>query len=93
VIEPVLSSKAYRKRWARWIQKVWGTDPLVCPKCGKKMGIVAFIEDQAVIREILTHLDLWTVPERPPPKLFLQDLDDYEIVTAQAPENSIPPLF
>ncbi|MGV8118458.1 MAG: acid--CoA ligase [Candidatus Xenobiia bacterium LiM19] len=45
------------------------------------MDIVSFIEDQAMIRKILTHLDLWKVPERPPPKLLFQDLDDYDIAS------------
>ena len=81
VKEPALSSKAYRKRWAQWIQKVWGTDPLLCPRCGEKMSIIAFVEDQAVIRKILTHLDLWAIPERPPSKPLLQDLDDYDIAS------------
>jgi hypothetical protein len=81
VIEPVLSSKAYRKRWAQWIQKVWATDPLLCPRCGDKMGIVAFIEDRAVIKKILTYLDLWVVPKRPPPKPLLRDLDEYDIAS------------
>ena len=49
--------------------------------CGEKMDIVSFIEDQVVIRKILTHLDLWTIPERPPPKSLLQDLDDYDIAS------------
>ncbi|MGV8120390.1 MAG: hypothetical protein AB2L14_11565 [Candidatus Xenobiia bacterium LiM19] len=31
--------QAYRKKWAQWIQKVWGTDPLLCPKCGEKMNL------------------------------------------------------
>jgi|GEM_PF-5880154 len=47
----------------------------------RKMDIVFFIEDQAVIRKILTYLDLWTIPERPPPKSLLQDLDDYDIAS------------
>ena len=81
VIEPVLSSKAYRKRWAAWIQKVWGTDPLLCPKCGEKMHIIAFIEDQVVIWKILVSLDLWEKSARPPPKSLLQDSDDYDIAS------------
>jgi hypothetical protein len=32
VIEPVLSSKSYGKRWAAWMKIVWDTDPLVRPK-------------------------------------------------------------
>jgi hypothetical protein len=72
------SSKAYRKRWAQWIQKVWGTDPLVCPRCGEKMSVIALIEDQVVIKKILVCLDLWEVPARPPPRPLLQDLAEYD---------------
>ncbi len=81
VIEPKLSSKAYRKRWAQWIQKIWSTDPFVCPKCGKEMGIVAFIEDQAVIRKILVSMNICEDPERPPPRPLpraLHEYDEYE---------------
>jgi hypothetical protein len=60
---------------------VWGTDPIVCTRCGEKMGIVTFIEDQAVIRKILTHLDLRAVSERPPSNSLLRDLDDYDIAS------------
>ncbi len=81
IIEPKLSSKTYRKRWAAWINKIWNTDPLICPKCGATLEIIAFIEDHAVIKNILTSLDLWKIPERPPPKPLLQDLDEYEIAS------------
>lgn len=43
IIEPVLASKAYRKRWAVWIKKIWNEDPLTCPRCGAMMDTVAFI--------------------------------------------------
>jgi hypothetical protein len=33
------------------------------------MKIISFIEDQQVIRDILTHLGLWLVRSRPPPKI------------------------
>jgi hypothetical protein len=33
------------------------------------MRIISFIEDAQVIREILTHLELWLVRSRPPPKI------------------------
>jgi hypothetical protein len=32
------------------------------------MKIIAFLEDQAVVRKILTHLGIWETPPRPPPK-------------------------
>ena len=48
-----------RKSWARLIAKVYLTDPLQCPKCSGKMRIISFIEEEAVIKKILVHLDLW----------------------------------
>ena len=63
------SSKAYRKNWARLIQKIYETDPLCCPKCSGKMRILSFIEDEQVIEKILKHLGLWEMKARPPPKI------------------------
>ena len=60
-----------RRRWAMLIQQVYHADPLLCPKCGGTMKIIAFIEaNQAnVIRKILQHCGLWEDPApRPPPK-------------------------
>jgi hypothetical protein len=60
IIAPIsLSRKRFKKNWARLIQKIYNVDPLKCPKCGGKMRIIAFIEEDAVIRKILTHLNLW----------------------------------
>ena len=56
ILEPPLPDKALRKNWARLIQKIYEVDPLVCPACRGKMGVIAFIEEQEVIRKILTHL-------------------------------------
>jgi hypothetical protein len=60
IITPItLSRKRFKKNWARLIQKIYNVDPLKCPKCGGKMRIIAFIEEDAIIRKILTHLNLW----------------------------------
>ena len=43
-------------------------DPLICPACGGKMRIIAFIQNKETIEHILEHLGL--LPEhahRPPP--------------------------
>ena len=62
------SSTPSRKEWARMIQKIYEVDPLRCPKCNGAMRILAFIEDQEVIRKILSHLGLWKrTPRAPPP--------------------------
>ena len=46
-----------RKRaWARLLAKVYEIDPLVCPKCGSVMKIIAVIQDPVEIRDILAHL-------------------------------------
>ncbi|MHB8896858.1 MAG: transposase [Candidatus Geothermincolia bacterium] len=61
-------AKAARASWARFIKKVFAADPPVCPDCGGAMRIIAFIEDQRVVRAILEHLSLWVEP-RPTPAL------------------------
>src|SRR3990172_2024180 len=45
--------------WRELIKKVWNIDPLLCPKCGGQMRLIALIEDDQVIEEILRHLGLW----------------------------------
>jgi hypothetical protein len=69
ILEPEGNVKALRKSWARLIQKIYEVDPLVCPHCKGTMRIISFIEDQQVIRDILTHLELWLFRSRPPPKM------------------------
>jgi hypothetical protein len=68
VIENNLSRKAFRRNWARLIQKVYHTDPLVCPKCNGNMKIIAFIEEEDTIRQILKHLGLWLPGNHDPPE-------------------------
>jgi len=55
------------KGWAEMIRKVYEVDPMVCPKCGGKMKIIAFLTDYAVVDRIINHLKLSFVAERPPP--------------------------
>ena len=52
--------------WARFIRKVYETDPLECPKCKGFRRIIALIEDPRVIWRILAHLGLWA-PEASAP--------------------------
>jgi hypothetical protein len=61
-----ISRKAFRKNWARLIQKIYNVDPLLCPKCLGSMRIIAFIEDNQIVKKILQHLDLWHVKRKPP---------------------------
>jgi len=57
-----------RKNWARLIQKIYEVDPLTCPKCQGSMRVIAFIENEDVIRKILKHLGLWEVKRKPRPR-------------------------
>ena len=67
ILEPELTDKAFRKDWARLIQKIYEVDPLLCPKCSSEMRVIAFIEDPDVIKKILKHLGLWDVKRKPQP--------------------------
>jgi hypothetical protein len=66
------SDRLARRRWAMLIQRVYNADPLLCPRCGGTMKIVAFIEahQQDIIRKILEHCGRWQdPPPRGPPNL------------------------
>ncbi len=56
------SARAYV--WALLLARIYEVLPLVCPKCGGEMKIIAFITEAAVIREILGHLGEPTSPPR-----------------------------
>ncbi|MCG8346369.1 MAG: transposase [Chloroflexales bacterium] len=47
---------ARKRAWARLLAKVYEVDPLVCPKCGADMTVIAIIEDPNEIKRILQHL-------------------------------------
>ena len=74
--EDVPGSKLARSRWAAMIQKVYEINPLECPRCGKEMRIISFIEkrDQPdVVKKILKHCKLWMEPKtRAPPSFALE---------------------
>ncbi|TLN21077.1 transposase [bacterium] len=55
------------KGWAEMIRKVDEVDPMLCPKCGGLMRVIAFLTDYAVVDRIIDHLNLTFVAERPPP--------------------------
>jgi hypothetical protein len=48
--------------------KIDPKDSLTCPKRQGWMRILAFIEDNQVIKKILKHLGLWELKARPPPR-------------------------
>jgi len=68
------------KTWAMLIKRVYEVDPMVCPRCGSEMAVVAFIDPPQgeVIEKILRHCGLWqgSAPRAPPDVAGLvHDLD------------------
>jgi len=55
------------KGWAEMIRKVYEVDPMLCPKCGATMKVIAFLTDYAVVDRIIDHLKLTFMAKRPPP--------------------------
>jgi hypothetical protein len=53
---PAVGTKQQRSAWARLIKKVYGVDPLLCPKCGSDMKIIAIIMNPEETVKILRHL-------------------------------------
>ncbi len=62
------------KGWAEMIRKVYEVDPLLCPKCGGQMKVVAFITDYAAVDRIIDHLKLTFAAEKPPPSRVLTEV-------------------
>ena len=69
--------------WARLIRQVYEVDPLLCPRCGGTMKVIAVIDRPAVIRQILEHLGLSTAalslraPPDPPDGLAADQLREW----------------
>ena len=61
-----ISTKQARLSWAALIKKVYEVDPLICPKFGAEMKIIAFITDRSVVRKILGNST--AASSRGPPK-------------------------
>jgi hypothetical protein len=53
-----------RYAWALLLARIYQVFPLVCPRCGGEMRIIAFIIDAGAVCDILTHLGEPTSPPR-----------------------------
>jgi hypothetical protein len=68
------TKKHASKKWRELIKKVWEVDPMVCPRCGKPMKVIALIDEPQAIFDILSYLGLWESvneqarPRAPPPQ-------------------------
>jgi hypothetical protein len=87
--------KACRRRWAQLIKQVWKSDPLLCPNCGGRMKIIAFLQDPDAVRRILEHLGRWyadppPLPRAPPSSTGPPDEDDPGADEPDAPDGPAP---
>ena len=72
--------KKSNRSWARLIMKIYEVDPLICPRCGGDMRIIAPVEDCKVVKKILDYLGIYeSQRKRPPPKIhtYCDEFDDY----------------
>jgi len=53
--EPAFS-KARRASWARLLKRIFEVDPMLCPRCGSELAVVAAITEPDVIDRILRHI-------------------------------------
>jgi len=47
---------------------------MVCPKCGGRMKVIAFITEYAVVDRIIDHLKLTFVADKPPPSHVIEQV-------------------
>ena len=59
-----LHRQAARYAWALLLARIYGAFPLICPRCGGEMRIIAFITAPSAVRQILAHLGEPTAPPR-----------------------------
>ena len=57
------------------IRKVYEADPMVCPKCGSRMKVVAFLTEPEVVDRIIRHLELTFAAEKPPPAQAFEQVE------------------
>ncbi len=61
--EPEAPNNPERYRWVMLLARIYDVLPLLCPRCGHAMRLVAFITDPVEIRRVLAHVG---EPTRPP---------------------------
>jgi len=70
--------------WALLLVRIYECLPLLCPRCGEAMRIVAFIQEPPVIERILRHIGEPTeapqvLPARAPQQHMLEFDDSAEV--------------
>ena len=93
--EEALLRRAARTAWALLLARIDEVFPLVCPRCGGEMRIIAFITDACAVREILSHLGEPTspppiAPARGPPLWEMTDAEQGEFDPPAQPAPDYP---
>jgi len=91
---PEVTASRGKRSWARLIWKIFGVDPLICPKCGGQRIILAVIFDDASLVRIAAHLGLPSqppaqAPARAPPPTPVVDRDARAPVTPPTDEDDL----
>lgn len=74
-------------------RNIYEIDPLLYSKCLGPMKIIAFIEDDALIRKILVHLRLWDTRNHGPPQLEEMHIPAIETeLTYDDTYSQLPPI-
>jgi hypothetical protein len=60
--EGTLFAWSRRIEWAVMMKRTFGFNVLVCPRCGRKMRLLATITEPPVVRQILEHLGVRASP-------------------------------
>jgi hypothetical protein len=55
-VEPEEFPRSYPYTWAMLLARIYETLPLVCPRCGSAMRVIAFITNASDVKRILEHI-------------------------------------
>jgi hypothetical protein len=64
-VEPEEFPRSFPYTWAMLLARIYDSFPLVCPRCGSSMRIIAFITNASDVKRILEHIG-----EASEPRLF-----------------------
>jgi hypothetical protein len=62
------------KGWAAIIRKVYEVDPMLCPKCGGTMKVIAFITKYEAVDRFIDYLKFTFVAENSPPPFISEQI-------------------
>ena len=86
-VVPVTSGTQKPSSWAKWIRKIYETDPLTCSECGEPMRIIVFITDPREVVKILEHIGEQT--SRAPPLTLTDPVPSFCETSATRTSNTL----